>query len=164
RELRRGLYPQHHAARRRARLEPAVARRRADVRPPAQVGGCAEAGREWARATRAHLRGLGSAPCIRAGDQDGNPPSHPPPCIRWERSMTPEERQLVDGLFARIRANPPAERDPEAERMIRDMIARDPNAAYAMVQLTLVQEHALRLADERIRQLEQAAPPPSSGR
>ena len=78
--------------------------------------------------------------------------------------MTPEERQLVDGLFARIRANPPAERDPEAERLIRDMIARDPNAAYAMVQMTLVQEHALRLADERIRQLEQAAPPPSSGR
>jgi hypothetical protein len=80
--------------------------------------------------------------------------------------MTPEERELVDGLFARIRANPPADRDPEAERLIRDAIARDANAAYALVQMTLVQEHALRLADERIRQLEQAAPPPqqSSGR
>ncbi len=78
--------------------------------------------------------------------------------------MTPEERQLVDGLFARIRANPPADRDPEAERLIRDLVARDPSAAYALVQMTLVQEHALRLADERIRQLEQAPPPASTGR
>jgi hypothetical protein len=80
--------------------------------------------------------------------------------------MTPEERQLVDGLFARIRANPPGERDPDAERMIRELATRDPNAAYALVQMTLVQEHALRLAEERIRQLEQTAatPPPSSGR
>lgn len=78
--------------------------------------------------------------------------------------MTPEERQLVDGLFARIRANTPADRDPEAERAIRDGVARDPNAAYALVQMALVQEHALKLADERIRQLEQAPPPQSTGR
>lgn len=68
--------------------------------------------------------------------------------------MKAEERDLILDLFERIRATPSRDNDPEAERLIRDAVARDPNSPYVLVQTVLVQEEALRRADERIRQLE----------
>jgi uncharacterized protein len=72
--------------------------------------------------------------------------------------MTPEERNLVIELFDRLATLEDAQRDPEAERLIRDGLRQAPNAAYALVQTVLVQDEALKRADARIRELEGASP------
>jgi hypothetical protein len=68
--------------------------------------------------------------------------------------MTPEERNLVTDLFDRLAALENTERDPEAERIIKDGLRRAPNAVYALVQTALVQDEALKRADARIHDLE----------
>jgi hypothetical protein len=52
--------------------------------------------------------------------------------------MTPQERQLVDQLFERLATLEREPRDPDAERAIREGVARAPNALYALVQTALV--------------------------
>ena len=74
--------------------------------------------------------------------------------------MTPEERNLVIELFDRLAALEDAQRDPDAERLIRDGLRQAPNAPYALVQTVLVQDEALKRADARIRELEGAGEPP----
>ncbi len=88
--------------------------------------------------------------------------------------MTPDERNLINGLFDRLRqadTNAPA-KDREAEDFIRQLTAQVPSAAYLLTQTTLVQEHALTNAQARIADLEkqltqarqqQPAAPGSSG-
>jgi len=68
--------------------------------------------------------------------------------------MTPEERDLVRGLFDRLAGLEREPRDPEADQLIREGIARVPNAAYSLVQTVLIQDGALRAASDRIEQLE----------
>lgn len=68
--------------------------------------------------------------------------------------MTPAERQLVTELFDRLAALEDAQRDPDAERAIRDGLAQAPNAVYALVQTALVQDESLKSAHARIQQLE----------
>jgi uncharacterized protein len=68
--------------------------------------------------------------------------------------MTPAERQLVTELFDRLATLEDAQRDPDAERAIRDGLAQAPNAVYALVQTALVQDEALKNANTRIQQLE----------
>ena len=68
--------------------------------------------------------------------------------------MTPTERQLVTDLFDRLATLEDAQRDPDAERVIRDGLAQAPNAVYALVQTALVQDEALRQANARIEELE----------
>ncbi len=75
--------------------------------------------------------------------------------------MNQHERQLIDELFdrlARLEGNP---RDPEATAAIAEGMRRAPNATYALVQTVLVQDEALRQAEARIQELEQAATPSS---
>src|SRR6266851_5105279 len=71
--------------------------------------------------------------------------------------MTPEERNLVIELFDRLATLEDAQRDPEAERLIRDGLRQAPNALYALVQTVLVQDEVLKRADVRIRELESAS-------
>jgi uncharacterized protein len=71
--------------------------------------------------------------------------------------MTPEERNLVIELFDRLATLEDAQRDPEAERLVRDGLRQAPNAPYALVQTVLVQDEALKRADARIRELEGTA-------
>jgi uncharacterized protein len=71
--------------------------------------------------------------------------------------MTPNERALIEQLFQRIRATQVA-RDPEADRLIAEEMSRSPGAAYALAQTVLVQDHALREAQERLRHLEEQIP------
>jgi uncharacterized protein len=84
-----------------------------------------------------------------------------------ERTMTPQERQLVSELFDRLEKLEGERRDPDAERLIFDGFQRAPNAAYALVQTVLVQEEALKRANARIEELEAAlagdGPQPQSG-
>ena len=68
--------------------------------------------------------------------------------------MTPQERQLVAELFERLATLEGNKRDPQAEALISEGTRRAPNALYALVQTVLVQDEALRSADERIRELE----------
>jgi uncharacterized protein len=69
-------------------------------------------------------------------------------------TMTPQERTLVAELFDRLATLENTQRDPDAERAIIDGLRRAPNAAYALVQTALLQDEALKRADERIRALE----------
>jgi uncharacterized protein len=81
--------------------------------------------------------------------------------------MTPEERNLVTDLFDRLARLEESPRDREAERLIQDGLRQAPNATYALVQTTLIQDEALKRADSRIRELEAqlgtGAEPPRQG-
>lgn len=68
--------------------------------------------------------------------------------------MTPEERQLLNGLFERIGNAADAPRDREAEAFINDQIRQRPYAPYLMAQTVIIQEEALKAADSRIKELE----------
>ncbi len=68
--------------------------------------------------------------------------------------MTPQERELVTQLFDRLATLENQPRDPDAERTIIDGLRLAPNATYALVQTTLVQDEALKRADARIQELE----------
>ena len=68
--------------------------------------------------------------------------------------MTPQERQLIDDLFDRLAKLETAARDPEAMSAIMQGLRTAPNAVYALVQTTLVQDEALKRAHDRIEQLE----------
>src|SRR5215813_7694380 len=68
--------------------------------------------------------------------------------------MTPEESKLVVELFDRLGTLEDAQRDPDAERLIRDGLRQAPNAPYALVQTVLVQDEALKRANARIQELE----------
>jgi hypothetical protein len=71
--------------------------------------------------------------------------------------MTPQERQLIDDLFDRLAKLESAKRDPEAMSAIMQGLRDAPNAVYALVQTALVQDEALKRADQRIQELEAAA-------
>jgi uncharacterized protein len=73
--------------------------------------------------------------------------------------MTPQERQLVDDLFARLSKVEGAPRDPDATAAISQGLRNAPNALYALVQTVLVQDEALRQAHHRIEELEAAGAP-----
>jgi hypothetical protein len=68
--------------------------------------------------------------------------------------MSPEERQLITGLFDRIRSAANTPRDPEAEALIADAVKSMPYAPYFLVHAVLVQDQALRAANERPQHLE----------
>jgi uncharacterized protein len=73
--------------------------------------------------------------------------------------MTPQERQMVADLFERLGSLEGNQRDPDAERAMREGLARAPNAVYALVQTVLLQEEALKRANTRIEELEHAVNP-----
>jgi hypothetical protein len=79
--------------------------------------------------------------------------------------MTPQERQLVDDLFDRLSKVESAPRDTDALTAISAGLRSAPNALYALVQTTLLQEEALKRAHARIQELEGSAtePAPSGG-
>jgi hypothetical protein len=68
--------------------------------------------------------------------------------------MTPDERQMLAGLFDRLREAEANPRDREAEAFIAERAREAPHAAYALAQAVLVQDQALAAADQRIRELE----------
>jgi uncharacterized protein len=68
--------------------------------------------------------------------------------------MTPQERQLVADLFERLAALENEPRDPEAEQAVREGLAKAPHAVYALVQTVLVQDEALKQANDHIQQIE----------
>jgi uncharacterized protein len=79
--------------------------------------------------------------------------------------MQSQERDLIAGLFGRLQPFESQPRDPEAEALIKDFVARQPASPYLFVQTVLVQEQALKAAQERIAELEAqaGAAPPAAG-
>ncbi|MBN9064448.1 MAG: hypothetical protein BGP06_16720 [Rhizobiales bacterium 65-9] len=82
--------------------------------------------------------------------------------------MTPEERNVIGGIFDRLREAAQQPRDPEAERFIADRVREQPYAPYAMAQSIYVQEQAIgnltRQVEELQAQVEQLSrPAPQSG-
>jgi uncharacterized protein len=71
--------------------------------------------------------------------------------------MTPEERQMLSGLFQRVNAAAATSRDAEAESFINDAVRAAPHAPYVLTQTVLVQQQALEAAANRIAELEAAA-------
>jgi uncharacterized protein len=69
--------------------------------------------------------------------------------------MTPDERQLITGLFDRMRAFALPQKDREAETLINQAVRAMPDAPYMLVQSVLVQEQALEASNARIQELEE---------
>ncbi|MEB1529045.1 DUF2076 domain-containing protein [Xanthomonas sp. WHRI 7945] len=76
--------------------------------------------------------------------------------------MTPQEQQLLEDFLARVRGAGGVAKDPQADALIRERLAGQPDAAYLLVQRALLLEHALETAKAQIAQLQQAAPPPAA--
>ena len=68
--------------------------------------------------------------------------------------METKERELITGMFDRLRPFEAQARDAEADALIADLVRRQPAAPYLLTQTVLVQEQALKAAQERIAELE----------
>src|SRR6202008_588812 len=68
--------------------------------------------------------------------------------------MTPEEQNLIENLFDRLRQADVNPKDFEAEQLIRAKTAALPSAPYLLTQAVIVQEHALTNAQAQIAELE----------
>lgn len=68
--------------------------------------------------------------------------------------MNNEERQVIGGIFERLKQVEAQPRDPEAERFIAERIAAQPYAPYAMAQTIYVQEQALENLQRQIEDLQ----------
>lgn len=68
--------------------------------------------------------------------------------------MDANERELISGLFDRMRSQGAIEKDRDAEALIAQSVRQSPDAAYMLVQSVLVQEHTLQQAGQRIEELE----------
>ncbi len=68
--------------------------------------------------------------------------------------MTPQERDVIAGIFDRLKPAANQPRDPEAEQFIADRLREQPYAPYAMAQSVFVQEQALTNLQQRVEELE----------
>ncbi|WP_457796439.1 DUF2076 domain-containing protein [Methylocystis sp. S23] len=68
--------------------------------------------------------------------------------------MSPEERQLLVGLFERTKSAAAGPRDQEAETFINEQVKQQPAAPYLLAQTVIVQDQALQGANARIEELE----------
>lgn len=68
--------------------------------------------------------------------------------------MTPQERDVIAGIFDRLRQAANQPRDPEAERYIADRLREQPYAPYAMAQAVYVQETALTNLQAQVEDLQ----------
>lgn len=75
--------------------------------------------------------------------------------------MTPQERDLITSLLARLKQQGVPQKDAEADALIRQGLSDQPDAPYLLVQTVLIQDMALHNAQARIAELERqtAAPP-----
>ena len=77
--------------------------------------------------------------------------------------MTPQEQDMINGLIDRVTKTQLPEKDTDAERLLQNGLARNPDSLYILAQTVLVQQYALdqaqaQLKDARsqVEQLQQA--------
>ncbi len=68
--------------------------------------------------------------------------------------MTPQERDVIAGIFDRLRQAANQPRDPEAEAFIAERLREQPYAPYAMAQAVYVQEQALINLNQQVEGLQ----------
>jgi hypothetical protein len=69
--------------------------------------------------------------------------------------VTPQEDQLLNALIDRLNQTPLQEKDPDAEALLNERLAGNPDALYMLAQTVLVQNIALDQARAQISQLQQ---------
>jgi uncharacterized protein len=69
--------------------------------------------------------------------------------------MTPQEESMLNDLIGRVEQTQLTEKDPEAEQLLNQRLAPNPNALYILSQTVLVQKYALDQATAQINQLRQ---------
>ena len=70
--------------------------------------------------------------------------------------MTPHETALVTILLERLKKTDSPDKDAEAETLIRQTTAEQPDTAYHLVQTVLIQDLSLHVAQNRIAELEKS--------
>ena len=70
--------------------------------------------------------------------------------------MTPHETALVTVLLERLKRTESPSKDTEAESLICETTAEQPDAAYHLVQTVLIQDLSLHTAQNRIAELEKS--------
>lgn len=68
--------------------------------------------------------------------------------------MTPDESQALQQLLSQLTQIRGIDKDPDAERMIAQAVAQQPDAAYLLIQRTMILEQALNAAKEQISRLQ----------
>jgi uncharacterized protein len=88
---------------------------------------------------------------------------------RRKAFMTPQEKDLLTTLLARLKSAGGQAKDPEADALIRQATAEQPDMPYYLTQTVLIQDLSLHNAQSRITDLEkqlaeaQQAAKPSAG-
>ena len=77
--------------------------------------------------------------------------------------MTLQEKELLTRFLQQFATAQAPQKDSEAEAMIRDAVARQPDAGYLLVQRTLQLEQLLQASQERVKTLEAEATQPRAG-
>lgn len=68
--------------------------------------------------------------------------------------MTPQERDVIAGIFDRLKQAANQPRDPEAENFIAERLREQPYAPYAMAQAVYVQEQAVANLHQQVESLQ----------
>ena len=68
--------------------------------------------------------------------------------------MNPQEREIISGIFDRLKPAAGQPRDAEAEQLIADLIRQQPYAPYVLAQSVYVQEQALGNLNQQVEQLQ----------
>lgn len=68
--------------------------------------------------------------------------------------MTPQERDVIAGIFDRLKQAANQPRDPEAEAFIAERLREQPYAPYAMAQAVYVQEQAVTNLHQQVESLQ----------
>lgn len=68
--------------------------------------------------------------------------------------MTPQEREIIGGIFDKLRQAEGQPRDPQAEAFIAERLRQQPYAPYVLAQAVYVQEQALGNLQQQIEQLQ----------
>src|SRR5579859_7087305 len=71
--------------------------------------------------------------------------------------MTPQEQTLLDDFLQRLAAVNGVAKDAQADALIHQRLASQPDAVYLLVQRCLLQQHALDAAKAQIAQLQAQA-------
>ena len=65
--------------------------------------------------------------------------------------MTPQEKDLLTTLLTRLKNTAGQPKDPEAEALIRQSVAEQPDAPYYLTQTVLIQDLSLHQAQNNYR-------------
>jgi hypothetical protein len=68
--------------------------------------------------------------------------------------MTPHEQELLERFLADMTATRAGQKDPQAEALIREAAARQPDALYLLVQRALQLDQALQLTQAEVQRLQ----------